>query len=117
MDLKTVIDHCRKKKGVTEDFPFDEETLCIRVGNKIFLLTIIHGDPLDINLKCDPLLAIDLRDEFGSIRPGYHMNKVHWNTVTLDGSVPKERILWMIDHSYDLVFNKLKKADRDRISN
>jgi predicted DNA-binding protein (MmcQ/YjbR family) len=117
MDLKTVVEHCRKKNGITEDFPFDDETLCIRVGNKIFLLLGIHDDPLEINLKCDPMVALDLRDEFEAVRPGYHMNKVHWNTVTLDGTVPEDRVYWMIDHSYELIFNKLKKIDRERIMN
>jgi predicted DNA-binding protein (MmcQ/YjbR family) len=115
MNLPQILEHCRNKRGVSEDFPFDESTLTIRVGSRIFLLTDIHSDPLRINLKCDPLIAMDLRDEFNAITPGYHMNKVHWNTVALDGTVPDERARWMIDHSYDLVFKKLKKAERDRI--
>lgn len=116
MDLGSVLQHCRMKRGVTEDFPFDDRTLTIRVGGKIFLLTDIHSDPLRINLKCDPLIALDLRDEFEAVTPGYHMNKVHWNTVILDGTVPRERVLQMIDHSFELVFSKLKKVDRARIS-
>ncbi|MGA1848667.1 MAG: MmcQ/YjbR family DNA-binding protein [Thermoplasmatota archaeon] len=115
MDLGDIVDHCRKKKGITEDFPFDLETLCIRVGGRIFLLTDINSRPLWINLKCDPLMALDLRDEFEAVTPGYHMNKVHWNTVVIDGSIPADRILWMIDHSYDLVLKGLGKTDRDRI--
>ncbi|MGA1866110.1 MAG: MmcQ/YjbR family DNA-binding protein [Thermoplasmatota archaeon] len=116
MDLGQVIEHCRKKKGETEDFPFDMETLAVRVGGRIFLLTDINSDPLWINLKCDPMTALDLRDEFPSVTPGYHMNKVHWNTVRLDGSIPDDRILWMIDHSYEMVLGKLGKADRERIT-
>ncbi|MGA1792348.1 MAG: MmcQ/YjbR family DNA-binding protein [Thermoplasmatota archaeon] len=115
MELGTVIEHCRKKKGVTEDFPFDETTLTIRVGGRIFLLTDIHSDPLRINLKCDPLTAMDLRDEFDSVIPGYHMNKVHWNTVILDGSIPVKRVLWMIDHSYEMVLSKLGKREREKV--
>jgi len=115
MDLGTVLDYCRKKKGVTEDFPFDDTTLTVRVGGRIFLLTDIHSDPLRVNLKCDPLVALDLRDEFPSVIPGYHMNKVHWNTVVLDGSVPVDRIRWMIDHSYEMVISKLSKRERERI--
>jgi predicted DNA-binding protein (MmcQ/YjbR family) len=115
MELSEIVEHCRIKRGVSEDFPFDLETLCIRVGGKIFLLTDINSKPLRINLKCDPLIALDLRDEFEAVTPGYHMNKVHWNTVVLDGSVPKERVQWMIDHSYDLVLKGLRKVDRERI--
>ena len=115
MNLGAVLEHCRMKKGVTEDFPFDEETLTVRVGGRIFLLTDIRSEPLRVNLKCDPLTALDLRDEFDSVTPGYHMNKVHWNTVIIDGSIPDDRVLWMIDHSYDQVIRKLRKADRESI--
>ena len=115
MGLQIVLDHCRKKKGITEDFPFDDKTLTVRVSGKIFLLTDISSEPLRINLKCDPLVAIDLRDEFEAVIPGYHMNKVHWNTVILDGSIPVDRVKSMIDHSYELVFQKLKKSERERI--
>ena len=116
MDLRAIVEHVKEKPGVTEDFPFDLRTLCVRVGDKIFLLADIHSEPLRINLKCDPGTAIDLREEFGSVTPGYHMNKVHWNTVMLDGSIPDDRLLWMIDHSYDLVFGKLKRSEKERIS-
>ena len=116
LDLGRIRDYCLLKKGTSEDFPFDFETLTIRVSDKMFLLTNIKSEELRINLKCDPLLAIDLRDEFPAVTPGYHMNKVHWNTVVIDGTIPDERILRMIDHSYDLVFSKLKKYERERIS-
>jgi predicted DNA-binding protein (MmcQ/YjbR family) len=115
MDLGWILEYCRKKKGVSEDFPFDDQTLVIRVGDKMFLLTDIHSEPVRINLKCDPLIALDLRDEFDAITPGFHMNKVHWNTVLLDGTVPENRVKWMIDHSYELVFNKLRIAQKDSI--
>jgi predicted DNA-binding protein (MmcQ/YjbR family) len=115
LELNEIREYCLSKKGSSEDFPFDLETLTIRVGDKMFLLTNIKSEDLRINLKCDPLLAIDLRDEFPAVQPGYHMNKVHWNTVYIDGTIPDDRILRMIDHSYDLVLNKLKKADRERI--
>jgi predicted DNA-binding protein (MmcQ/YjbR family) len=117
IELQWVLEHCREKRGITEDFPFDDRTLTVRVGGKIFMLTDIHSNPLRINLKCDPLTALDLRDEFDAVTPGYHMNKVHWNTVILDGSIPEDRVRWMIDHSYDLVFSKLKKKERERIEN
>ncbi len=115
MLLDELVTYCKNLKGVTDDFPFDETTLTLRVGGKIFALTDIQGEPLRVNLKCDPDLAEALREEHGSVLPGYHMNKVHWNTVILDGSIPKDKILWMIDHSYDLVFRSLKRSDRDRI--
>jgi predicted DNA-binding protein (MmcQ/YjbR family) len=115
MGLAEIVAYCRKKKGVSEDLPFDLETLCIRVGGKIFLLTDINSSPLWINLKCDPFIALDLRDEFEAVTPGYHMNKVHWNTIVIDGSIPRDRIQWMIDHSYDLVLKGLRKVDRDKI--
>jgi predicted DNA-binding protein (MmcQ/YjbR family) len=104
-------------KCVTMDFPFDDNTLVFRVGGKMFLLTNINDPKLRINLKCDPLIAESLRQEHTSVIPGYHMNKRHWNTVFIDGSIPKEKLLWMIDMSYDLVFKSLKKADRELIIN
>ncbi|MGA1821389.1 MAG: MmcQ/YjbR family DNA-binding protein [Thermoplasmatota archaeon] len=116
LDLQEIREYCLSKKGTSEDFPFDLETLTIRVGNRMFLLTNIRSEELRINHKCDPLLAIDLRDEFPAVTPGYHMNTVLWNTVMIDGSIPDERILRMIDHSYDLVFNKLKRSERERLS-
>jgi predicted DNA-binding protein (MmcQ/YjbR family) len=117
MDFEDVKQYCLNKKSVTMDFPFDENTLVFRVGGKIFLLTNINKPDLSINLKCDPLLAASLRQEYASITPGYHMNKRHWNTVAVDGSIPTEKILWMIDMSYDLVLKSLKKSDRELILN
>ncbi|MEA3557990.1 MAG: MmcQ/YjbR family DNA-binding protein [Candidatus Thermoplasmatota archaeon] len=115
MDLKAIMEHVKKKPGVKDDFPFDLKTLCVRVGGKIFLLADIHSEPLRVNLKCDPRTAIDLREEFDSITPGYHMNKVHWNTVIFDGSIPADRLLEMIDHSYEQVLSKMKKSEREMI--
>lgn len=115
MLLDELVSYCRNKRSVTDDFPFDDTTLTLRVGGKIFALTDIRGEPLRLNLKCDPGLAEALREEHESILPGYHMNKIHWNTVILDGSLPNEKILWMIDHSYDLVFRSLKRSERYRI--
>ncbi|MFC1848710.1 MmcQ/YjbR family DNA-binding protein [candidate division CSSED10-310 bacterium] len=115
MDLEAFRQFCSQKKGVMECFPFDFETLVMKVGSKMFALTAINVRPLRINLKCDPFIAEELRAEFAAVQPGYHMNKRHWNTVTVDGSIPKEKILWMIDHSYDLVFKGLKKSEREEI--
>lgn len=115
MDLETFKTYCLRKKGVVEDFPFDAETLVLKVGSKMFALTNLNKSPFQINLKCDPYLAEELRSEFESIKPGFHMNKKHWNTVVIDGTIDEGKIYWMIDMSYNLVFNSLKKIDREKI--
>lgn len=112
MDLKQFKSYCLSKKGVTEAFPFDEETLVLKVGPKMFALTNINTPILEVNLKCDPFMSQDLRKEYSSIKPGYHMNKTHWNTVTVDGTVPEDKLLFLIDLSYDLVFKSLKKSEK-----
>jgi predicted DNA-binding protein (MmcQ/YjbR family) len=114
--LETLKSYCLRKKGVVEDFPFDAETLVFKVGSKMFALTNLNKTPLQLNLKCDPFTAEELRNEFPSITPGYHMNKKHWNTVVLDGTLDDGKIYWMIDMSYNLVFNSLRKIDRERIN-
>jgi predicted DNA-binding protein (MmcQ/YjbR family) len=105
MDIEKLREYCISKKGVTESFPFGDDTLVFKAGGKIFALVNLNGD-LSINLKCDPLLAIELRERYSSVTPGYHMNKKHWNTVLLDGSVPDKEILSWIDHSYNLIIGK-----------
>ena len=105
MDIETLREYCISKKGVTESFPFGDDTLVFKAGGKIFALLNLDGD-LSINLKCDPLLAIELRERYSSVTPGYHMNKKHWNTVFLDGSVPDSEVFSWIDHSYSLVAGK-----------
>jgi predicted DNA-binding protein (MmcQ/YjbR family) len=99
------------KKGVTEDFPFDEETLVFKVMGKIFLLASLESIPLQINLKCDPEKVVELREEYEAVQPGYHMNKKHWNTIVVDGSVSIKKIFEWIDDSYNLVVAGLKKSD------
>ena len=111
MNIEQICEYCIRKKGVTEEFPFDEETLVFKLAGKIFLLASLESIPLQINLKCDPEKAIELREEFESVQPGYHMNKKHWNTIILDGTVPAKKILEWIDHSYNLVMSGLKKSD------
>jgi predicted DNA-binding protein (MmcQ/YjbR family) len=102
MDIVTLREYCLSKSNVTESFPFGEETLVFKVKGKIFALANLDSD-LSVNLKCDPSFALELREKYSAVNPGYHMNKKHWNTVLLDGSIPdKELFLW-IDHSYDLV--------------
>ena len=105
MDIVSVREYCISKKGTTETFPFGEDTLVFKAAGKIFALVNLDGD-LSINLKCDPAFAIDLRERYSSVIPGYHMNKKHWNTVMLNGSVPDKEIFSWIDHSYDLITGK-----------
>src|SRR4051812_2020876 len=116
MTLDALRRHCLKKKAVTEDFPFDEVTLVMRVMGKMFALISTDSMPLAVNLKCDPELAIELRDRYAAVEPGYHQNKKHWNTVTIDGSIPAKELTAMVDHSYDLVVKGLKKGEREQLA-
>ncbi len=110
IDLETIRTHCFAKKGkITEDFPFDDETLVIRLFQKMFVLVNSDSIPLRVNLKCDPEKAIELRERYDAVKPGYHMNKKMWNTVVIDGRLPDTLILEMIGHSYDEVAKKLPK--------
>jgi predicted DNA-binding protein (MmcQ/YjbR family) len=115
MDLESIQSYCRQKAGTTEDFPFGLDVMTFRVGRKMFAMVRLDISPLRINLKCDPLMAESLRQEFPAITPGYYMNKRHWNTVTLDGSIKENKILFLIDHSYELVYKSLPKATRIEI--
>jgi predicted DNA-binding protein (MmcQ/YjbR family) len=102
--------HCLAKPGATESFPFGDEVSVFKVGNRIFAISALDGSPLEVSLKCDPDLAAALRARHEAVRPGYHLNKRHWNTVTLDGSLPPEEIEAMIDDSFDLVVAKLPRS-------
>lgn len=115
MTLDDVRKYCLSKKGVEEDFPFDDKILVFKVGSKMFLLTNIKSSNFAISLKCDPILASALRGEFDAIKPGYHLNKKHWNTIEIDGSIPENKLYSFIDLSYDLVFKGLKKAEKENI--
>lgn len=115
LNIEQIREHCLKKKGVTEEFPFDEETLVFKVMGKIFLLASLESIPLQINLKCEPEKAVELREEYEAVQPGYHMSKKHWNTVLIDGSIPKPKILEWIDESYELVISGLKKSERQKL--
>jgi len=105
MNIEILREYCISKRDVTEGFPFGDDTLVFKTRGRIFALVNLEGD-LTVNLKCDPGLAIELRERYSSVTPGYHMNKKHWNTVYIDGSVPDKEVLSWIDHSYDLVLNK-----------
>lgn len=115
LSLKEFKNYCISKKGVTEYFPFDDETLVFKVGSKMFALTNINKLILEVNLKCDPFMSEDLRRDFPAITPGYHMNKKHWNTIILDGSITDEKIFFLVDLSYELVYKKLKKSEKKEL--
>ena len=115
MDIESIRKFCLGKPEVTEDFPFGENTLVFKVSGKMFLLASLDEIPLKINLKCDPEEAVELRERYDSVLPGYHMNKTHWNTIVLDGSVRSKEILSWITDSYLLVVNSLGKNERERI--
>jgi predicted DNA-binding protein (MmcQ/YjbR family) len=102
MDIESLRDYCLSKKDVTEGLPFGDDTLVFKRNGKIFALVNLEGD-LSINLKCEPSLALELRERYSSVIPGYHMNKIHWNTVYLDGTIPDRMVFEWIDHSYERV--------------
>ncbi|MBS1512467.1 MAG: MmcQ/YjbR family DNA-binding protein [Bacteroidetes bacterium] len=109
MNIETLREYVLQLPDVAEGFPFGEDTLVFKVKGKIFLLTGLDRQPLQFNVKCNPERAIELREEYpGSIIPGYHMNKKHWNTVIVDGAVPNKLLKEMIEHSYQLVAGKKK---------
>lgn len=112
MNIQAFYDYCLAKKGVTEHFPFDEDTLVFKVGGKMFALSSLtqwEKGEASINLKCDPDRALELRAQYEAIEPGFHMSKVHWNTVVVDGDVPEKMLRELIDHSYELIFKSLTK--------
>ncbi|PXY22450.1 MmcQ/YjbR family DNA-binding protein [Prauserella muralis] len=106
---------CLAFTGAREEFPFDESNSVFKVAGKIFAIAPLGGEPLRVSLKCEPELAVQLRATHPAITPGYHLNKRHWNTVVLDGSVPDELVRDMIEDSYDLVVARLPKAQRERL--
>lgn len=103
MNIEEIRAYTLTKTAVEECFPFGNETLVFKIKGKIFLLAALQAHPLRINLKCDPETAIELRERYSCILPGYHMNKKHWNTIVLDGSLPHNQVTGMIDDSYNLV--------------
>lgn len=110
MDIESFRDYCLIKKGVTEEFPFDENTLVFKVMGKMFALTDIDLFE-SVNLKCDPEEALILREKYPSVIPGFHMNKRHWNTIKMEDNIPDNLIKQWIDHSYNLVVSNLSKRD------
>lgn len=114
MDIETYRNYCLSKQGVTEEFPFDDSTLVYKVLGRIFTITDVDQFK-SINVKCEPGMAIQLREAYAGVLPGYHMDKRHWNTVLIDGSIPDHLIYDWIDNSYQLVVAKLSKAARQRL--
>ena len=110
MNIETLQEYCLSKPEVEETLPFGPETLVYKVVGKIFLLTGLDSEEFRFNVKCDPDKAIELREEFPCVLPGYHMNKKHWNTIVVDGSVADKQLKEWIDDSYDLVKPKMRKT-------
>jgi predicted DNA-binding protein (MmcQ/YjbR family) len=116
MEFESLRSYLLSQPGAVEDHPFGPQPLVLKVGGKIFALVAADAVPLTISLKCEPDHAQFLRDAFTAVKPGYHLNKEHWNTVTLDGSISAEGIRAMIDESYRLVVQGLSKAARSRLA-
>jgi len=116
MNVEQFREYCLAKKGVTEDFPFGETTLCLRVMAKIFALTGLEGEDFKVNLKCDPDYALELREQYPEVQPGFHMNKKHWNTVNFDGSLDESLLRRLVDHSYEVVAVTLKKTEKEALA-
>jgi len=114
MNIETIREYCLSKKGVAECFPFDDITLVFKVLGKIFLFTNLEGE-LSMNVKCNPERAIELRELYPAVLPGYHMNKKHWNTVYINGTLTDKLIFSFIDHSYDMVKLSLSKNQQKEL--
>jgi predicted DNA-binding protein (MmcQ/YjbR family) len=109
MDLGQFREYCLSKPRAAESTPFGPDVLVFKVDDKMFALAALDGVPVTANLKCDPDLALELRDRYDQVTPGYHMNKKHWNTVEIDTGIPDAELRTMIDHSYELVIKGLPK--------
>jgi predicted DNA-binding protein (MmcQ/YjbR family) len=115
MNIEKVREYCLGKKGVAEELPFDEDSPVYKVMGKIFLIASLTP-PFSINVKCDPEKAVELRELYPAVSPGYHMNKMHWNTVEIEGTVKDRLIEEWIDHSYELVVKGLKKSSKEELN-
>ena len=115
MNVESFRDYCIAKSGTTEDLPFGPEHIVFKVGGKMFALLALDEVPSTANLKCDPDRALELRDRYEQVRPGYHMNKKHWNTVELNTGLPEAELRRMIDDSYALVVRALPKRQREQL--
>lgn len=115
MNIEEFRNYCLALPGTSEHMPFDDKTLVFKVGGKMFALAGLEYPCLSVNLKSDPERAIKLREEYEAVQPGYHMNKQHWNTVVPENGLPADLFEELIRHSYDLVFQKLPKKEREAI--
>ena len=115
MNAESFREYCLSKPAATEGTPFGPDNIVFKVEGKMFALLALDEVPLAVNLKCDPDLALEWRDRYEQVQPGYHMNKKHWNTVVLDGVIPEKEVRKMIDDSYDLVVQSLPKAKREKL--
>jgi predicted DNA-binding protein (MmcQ/YjbR family) len=115
VDLEKFRGYCLAKTAATEDMPFGQDVLVFKVAGKMFALAALDELPATANLKCDPDLALELRDRYEQVRPGHHMNKKHWNTVEIDTGIPEAELRKMIDHSYELVVQSLPKTKRAQL--
>ena len=115
MDLAQFREYCLSKSQATESTPFGPDVLVFKVAGKMFALAALDEIPATVNLKCDPDVALELRDRYEQVQPGYHMNKKHWNTVEISNGVPEAELRKMIDHSYDLIVKSLPKAAKAKL--
>ena len=116
MDVESIFEYLLAKPGASEGTPFGPQAIVFKIADKVFALIGVDAVPARLTLKCDPDRALDLRELHDAIQPGYHMNKRHWNTITLDGSLPGDELRELIEHSYDLVLASLPRALRDSVS-
>ena len=117
MDLAQFREYCLSKPRATEGTPFGPDVLVFKVRGKMFALAALEEVPTTVNLKCEPDLALELRDRYEQVHPGYHMSKKHWNTVEIESGIPDAEVRRMIDHSYELVAKSLPKAKRRKLEN
>lgn len=116
MNIEDFRNYCLDKKGVSESFPFDETTLVFKVLDKMFALTDTENE-FSINLKCEPEKAIMLREQFSDVKPGFHMNKKHWNTITITNNISNSLLIEWIDDSYNLIVSKMTKKNKELLKN
>ena len=115
MNAEEIREYCLAKKEASESFPFNDTALVFKVAGKMFALLDLSEDSRGISLKCDPELAIELREQYPEVTPAWHFNKKHWNTINMDGSITDEQLRKWIDQSYDLVVKSLPKSKREEL--
>ena len=115
MTREELINYCKSKKGATVEFPFDDRHMSFKLISKFFAFIDTKNERNVINLKCDPLIAVALREQYEGVKPGFHMNKKHWNTIDVNVDIPREKVYEMIDMSYSLIYISLKKLERKEL--